>query len=182
MSRTIEIENECWNLGEIYPTPADFIADYERLRQEVDSFQQWRSKLGESASVLADALEATSDFNRRLGRAQTYAMLSADLDMRVGEREAHRQQVGVLHTQYSVSLSWMRPELLALPEATVESFLATEPRLEPHAFSLRDLLRHKPHVLGPHEEKLLADSGLITSAAADICQTLLNAEMAWHGC
>jgi oligoendopeptidase F len=179
LSRTIEIENECWNLAEIYPTPDDFLAEYQQLRQEVDSFQQWRGKLGESASVLADALKATSDFSRRLGRAQAYAMLSADLDMRVGEREAHRQQVDLLHTRYSVNLSWMRPELLTLPEATLESFLAAEPRLQPHAFSLRDLLRLKPHVLGPDEEKLLADAGLVTSSPADIYQTLLNAEMTW---
>ncbi len=179
LSRTIDVENECWNLGEIYPTSEDFVAEYERLRHEVDNFDQWRGKLGESASILADLLEATSEFSRRLGRAQTYAMLRADLDMRAGEREAHRQQVDLLRTRYSVSLSWMRPELLALPEATIESFLATEPRLEPHAFSLRDLLRFKPYVLGPQEEKLLADAGLVTSAPADICQTLLNAEMVW---
>jgi len=179
LSRNIDIENEYWNLEELYPTPDDFVADYERLCHEVDNFDQWRGRLGESASVLADALEASSDFRRRLGRAQTYAMLRADLDMRAGEREAHRQQVDLLNTRYSVNLSWMRPELLALPEAQIESFLETEPRLAPHEFSLRDLLRLKPHVLGPQEEKLLADSGLVTSSAADISQTLLNAEMAW---
>lgn len=179
MSKTIHVENESWNLGEIYATSNHFVDDYERLRDEVDAFDRWRGRLGESPSILADALEATSDFSRRLGRAQTYAMLCADLDMRSGEREAYRQQVDLLHTRYSVNLSWMRPELLALPEATVEVFLETEPRLGPHAFYLRDLLRLKPHVLGPQEEKLLADSGLVTSVPADICQTLLNAEMAW---
>jgi len=179
VSETIHIENEKWNLGEIYATSNDFIVDYELLRGEVDTFDRWRGRLGESPSVLADALEATSDFSRRLGRAHTYAMLQADLDMRSGDREAQRQQVGLLHTRFSVSLSWMRPELLALPGATIEAFIQTEPRLEPYAFYLRDLLRLKPHVLGPQEEKLLADAGLVTSAPADICQTLLNAEMAW---
>ena len=179
MSETIRVENETWNLGEIYATSNDFLTDYERLRGEVDTFDRWHGRLGESPSVLADALEATADFSRRLGRAHTYAMLRADLDMRSGEREAHRQQIDLLQTRFSVSLSWMRPELLALPAATVEAFLETEPRLEPHAFYLRDLLRLKPHVLGPREEKLLADSALVTSAPADICQTLLNAEMVW---
>ncbi len=175
----IDIKNENWDLGELYPTPEKFLADFASLRDSVDQFDRWHGKLGDSASVLADALEATSDYTRRLGRAQIYAMLRADLDMRCGEHEAHRQQVDLLHTRYSVNLSWMRPELLALPDGTIESFLETEPRLEPFAFYLRDLLRHKPHVLGPREEKLLADSGLVTSAPADICQTLLNAEMAW---
>lgn len=179
MSETIQVENEGWDLGEIYTTLNDFVADYERLRGEVDTFDRWRGRLGKSPSILADALEATSDFSRRLGRAHTYAMLRADLDMRAAEREAHRQQVDLLRTQFSVNLSWMRPELLALPKATLEGFLETEPRLEPHAFYLRDLLRLKPHVLGPQEEKLLADAGLITSVPADISQTLLNAEMVW---
>lgn len=179
MSKSIDVGRETWNLAELYPTPNDFVADYEALRDEVDGFGRWRGRLGESAAVLADVLEATADFSRRLGRVQTYAMLRADLDMRDGEREAHRQQLDLLNTRYSVNLSWMRPELLALPEATIESFLDSEPRLELHAFFLRDLLRHKPHVLSPAEEKLLADSGLVTSAPADISQTLLNAEMTW---
>jgi len=178
LTRT-DASSEGWDLEEIYPTAEAFLADYEQLKIQVDGFDRWRGRLGESANVLADVLEATSDFSRRLGRAQTYAMLRADLDMRDGEREAHRQQIDLLHTLYSVNLSWMRPELLALPQTTIESFLAAEPRLAPHAFSLRDLLRLKPHVLGPREEKLLADSGLVTSAPADICQTLVNAEMAW---
>jgi len=176
---TILIENESWDLAEVYPTPNDFVSDYEDLCRAVESFARWRGKLGDSASVLADTLEATSDFSRRLGRAQIYAMLRADLDMRCGKSEAHRQQIDLLVTRYSVNLSWMRPELLALPESTVEAFLDAEPRLAPYAFYLRDLLRNKPHVLGPNEEKILADSGLVTSVPADICQTLLNAEMAW---
>jgi oligoendopeptidase F len=174
-----DVKTESWDLAEIYPTADDFVADYKQLCVHADDFDRWRGRLGESAAILAEALEASSDFSRRLGRAHTYAMLRADLDMRNGECEAHRQQIDLLHTRFSVNLSWMRPELLALPETTIESFLASEPRLKPHAFSLRDLLRLKPHVLGPREEKLLADSGLVTSAPADICQTLVNAEMAW---
>ena len=162
MSEAIQVENQSWDLGEIYTTSSDFVADYERLRGEVDTFDRWRGKLGKSPSILADALEATSDFSRRLGRAHTYAMLRADLDMRAGEREAHRQQIDLLQTRFSVNLSWMRPELLALPKATLEAFLETEPRLEPHAFYLRDLLRLKAHVLGPH-----GDSGLIRAVKED---------------
>jgi oligoendopeptidase F len=179
VSEAVIAQDENWNLENLYAGPAEFRSEYETLREQVDTFDRWRGRLGESATVLADALEQTSEFNRRLAHLHIYAMLSADMDMRNAALEAHRQEVELLYTRCSVNLAWMRPELLALPDSTIEGFVEQEPRLAPHAFFLRDLTRFRPHVLGPNEEKLLADAGLVTSAAADIYQTLLNAEMSW---
>ena len=179
MSEHLAAQKERWNLNELFADPQAFAAEYASLSSLADGFARWRGRLGESAAVLADALEETTAFSRRLGRVHIYAMLRADMDMRSGELEADRQRVELLHTRYSVSLAWMRPELLALEDSVIEGFLSTEPRLEPHAFYLRDLTRFRPHVLTSDEEKLLADARLVTSTASDIYQTLLNAEMTW---
>jgi oligoendopeptidase F len=179
VSEAVIAPDERWNLDELYADAEAFASEYQTLREQVETFDRWRGKLGESAAVLADALERTGAFNRRLAHLHVFAMLSADMDMRNAALEAHRQEVELLYTRCSAQLAWMRPELLSLPDSTIEEFIEQEPRLAAHAFFLRDLTRFKPHVLGPDEEKLLADAGLVTSAAADIYQTLLNAEMAW---
>jgi len=73
--------------------------------------------------------------------------------------------------------SFETPEILAIPEETLESFYAAEPGLERYRRYLTDARRMKAHVLSPAEEKLLAAAGEVTGAPSDIFGNLTNADM-----
>src|SRR5947209_5265564 len=64
--------------------------------------------------------------------------------------------------------SFIRPELLALPEGTLAGFMDATPGLQLYAHIFDDLLREKPHVLPPAEEALLAEVGELAIAPGNI--------------
>ena len=60
--------------------------------------------------------------------------------------------------------------------ATVEQFLAVEPRLRVYSFLLRDIVRRAAHTLSDVEERLLADAQPLAASASNIHGILANAD------
>src|SRR6516164_9008603 len=160
MATTPALE-DTWRLEDIYETPQAFRAEKDRLGGLLPGLATHAGRLGGSARDMADALETITDAGKALARLHTYASMLSDQDLRVPANQAMRQEVELAFTEMSRRTAWLRPEILALPDGTVERFLSTEPRLAPFAHFLRNLVRQKAHVLSPAEE------GLRAEAAAD---------------
>ena len=72
--------------------------------------------------------------------------------------------------------SYIRPEILAIPNARMKQFLAAD-ALAPYRLLLERLLRYKPHTLGKKEEKLLAMQTEMAQAAGQVFRQLNDADM-----
>src|SRR5258705_9348987 len=103
--------------------------------------------------------------------------MKSDGDLRVATYQGMRQEVEIAHTEMSRRTSYLRPEILALPDGVVESFLSEEPRLAPFAPFLKNLVRQKAHVLSPPEENLLAEAGLVMGGPGQIFGVFKNPEI-----
>ena len=176
MATTPALE-DTWRLEDIYETPQAFRAEKDRLGGLLPGLATHAGRLGGSARDMADALETITDAGKALARLHTYASMLSDQDLRVPANQAMRQEVELAFTEMSRRTAWLRPEILALPDGTVERFLSTEPRLAPFAHFLRNLVRQKAHVLSPAEEGLLAEAGLLMGGPSQVFGILNNAEM-----
>ena len=82
--------------------------------------------------------------------------------------------------QFAASLaaaaSFMEPEILKAGAATVDKFIASEPRLKVYSFYLKDIVRRAPHTLTDNEEKLLADASPLAASPSNIFGILSNAD------
>ncbi len=67
-----------------------------------------------------------------------------------------------LYYQSASTMAFLTPEIAALSEDLVSSWLATEPRLQPFRQNLLDIMRTRPHILPENEEALLSPFGPIT--------------------
>jgi oligoendopeptidase F len=169
---------ETWRLEDLFADGEVFASARRELRdRDLPPLEAFRGRLLESASVLAEALEAIDAALERLHLLYSYASMKSDADMRVAANQALRQEIQLLATDFSKRTSWVRPEILAGDPATIEAFLAVEPRLAPHAHPLRDLIRQREHVLGAEEEKIVAEAGLLTSEPRSLHGILTDAEM-----
>ncbi|HKQ62594.1 MAG TPA: oligoendopeptidase F [Candidatus Polarisedimenticolaceae bacterium] len=166
-----------WDLSDLFADDEAFEAAKRSLQGQLAGLDRGRGRLGESSAILADCLATVSEASLELGRLRCYATLRSDQDTRVARYQAMQQEVELLYTELSRRLAFLRPEILGLDPARIEAFLAEEPRLAPHAFFLRDLLRQRPHVLGPSEEKILAEAGLLTRAPTNLYHILHDAEL-----
>ena len=169
--------DETWRLEDIYSADDQFWAEKGRVDAVLPTLSRFRNGLAASASALAEALEAIWSEAKTLARLHAYASMKSDRDLRIAAHQRMRQEVEIALTELSRHTSYVRPEILALPEGTVESFLAAEPRLLPFGPFLRNLIRQKAHVLSPPEERILAEAGLMMSGPSQIFGVLNNAEM-----
>lgn len=169
--------DETWNLADLYPDLEAFDAAREAVARDLPALDELRGTVAASAARLADALDRVHDAARELHRLHAYASMRSDVDMRVAADQARRQETELLWNDFATRSSWLRPEILAMDPDQVREFLAGEPRLAPYAFYLDDLLRTREHVLTPPEEKLLADSGLVTGGPHAVFGVFHNAEM-----
>ena len=168
---------ETWRLEDLFGSEREFLAAREALKARLPDAARWRGRLGESAASLAEALDSMADLSRELQRLMAYASMRSDGDTRVAGTLALRQEVELLFTEFGRAAAYVRPEILLIAPERLSAFLAQEPRLAPHGHFLRDLARQREHVLGPSEERILAEASLIMGGSDTLFGVFQNAEM-----
>ena len=165
-----------WNLADVYPTLDAWRAEKTRVTGEVPKVGGYAGKLGSSAQVLADALESASRLDKELSRLYVYASMLADEDTRVSGPQGMQQEMQQLYAEFAAHASYIEPEVLRVGSATIEKFIAAEPRLKTYTFYLRDITRRAAHTLSDAEEKILADAQPLAGSASNIYGILANAD------
>ena len=165
-----------WNLADIYPSEAAWRTEKDKILAEVPRLRDSRGKLGSSAQTLADTLELMSRLDKELSRLYVYASMLSDLDTRVSGPQGMQQEMQQAYATYSAEASYVEPEILKIGGATVDQFVASEPRLKIYSFYLHDIVRRASHTLSDGEEKILANAGPLGGSASNIYNILSNAD------
>jgi oligoendopeptidase F len=165
-----------WNLTDLYSNDAAWRAEKDKLAADAQKLRPYHGQLAKSAATLADALDLQASLAKALGRLYTYASLLADQDTRDSAHEAMRQEMNQLAAAVSAESSFIEPELLKTGQATVTTFVASEPRLKVYSFYLSDVFRRTAHTLSDAEEKLLADAGPLAGNPSSLYNILSNAD------
>jgi oligoendopeptidase F len=117
-----------------------------------------------------------SDLNKEFSRVYVYTGLIADQDTRVAKYRAMKQEMDQLGSSFGADTAFVEPEILKIDRATIDAYIAKEPKLAPYTFYLHDLLRRQSHTLSEPEEKIIADAGLMSSAPSDVYGVFTNAD------
>ena len=165
-----------WNLADVYPTDAAWRTRKEAIAAEVPRMRTFQGKLGSSAQALADALDTMTHLDKELSRLYVYASMQSDQDTRQSGPQGMQQEMQLLFANFGAETAYVEPEILKIGSASVEKFLAGEPRLAPYAFLLRDIARRAAHTLSDTEEKILANAAPLAGSASNIYNILSNAD------
>jgi oligoendopeptidase F len=169
-------EQYTWNLADIYPNEPAWRAAKEKLAAEVPQLRQFQAKLASSAKTLADALDKMYALDKELTRLYVYASMLADQDTRDAKHQGMRQEMVQLSAAFSADAAFIEPELLRAGNATLDRFLASEPRLKIYRFYIEDVARRGAHTLSENEEKILAAAGPVAGTPSDVHGILTNAD------
>ena len=167
---------DTWDLSSLYVDESQWESEYQRLDGLISEFESFRGRLGESVDRLRAALDFDSEFDRAAERLGTYAFLKTTEDQGNSEHQAKKSRFQNLAMRAGQAASFMRPELLAIDEATMAAFIADE-RLELYRLQLERLLRYRPHTLTDNEERLLAMQGEMAGAAGNAFRQLNDADL-----
>ena len=118
--------NHQWDLTPLFADDAEWQALFEQLSSELSGYASYRGHLGESPEALQTAITFDLDLSRRIERLYTYAHLKNDEDKSNQTYLAMYQRAVSLYTRASELSSFMRPEIMAIPEATMQTFLSSD--------------------------------------------------------
>lgn len=174
--RSAVAERYTWNLSDLYGSEGEWRAAKAAVSAGLPTLARFRGRLGESAQVLADALDAVFGVDKEIARLAAYAGMLSDEDTRRSGPLGMQQEMQQLHADFRGQIAFVEPELLGVGQAVLDERLRTEPRLAPYGFFVGDLLRRASHTLSDAEEKLLADALPVAGSGQNVYNILANAD------
>ncbi len=166
--------NDCWNVEALYK-------NLEMWGQEFEKSQDWselskcRATLGQNPEAMKNAIEIILKISRSLEKLYTYAHLRHDEEITLTPyKEAFSRITSALHN-FKRETAWFEPELLALPEDTLQSYLQA-PVLKEYKYFIEKIVRLKPHTLPQEQEELFALAGKALQAAPKAFSAMNNAD------
>ena len=169
---------DTWNLASLFATDAAWEKAFKDWEGELPRYAEFKGKLGESAESLANLLAMDATLDQLSDKLSVYAFLKTAEDQANSDYQRMKGRFIALATKFSEAAAYIRPEILAIPEATMTEMLAS-PELEDWKLALERILRYRPHTLGDGEEKLLAMQGQMSDAANQIFRQLNDADLKW---
>jgi oligoendopeptidase F len=165
-----------WDLTAIYPSDKAWRDAKEKLAAELPKLRTFQGALATSASKLADALEMQSNFDKEVSRLYVYASMTSDEDTRVSTYQGMQQEMIQVASVLGTESAFLEPEILKMDNATIDRFVAQEPRLKVFKTYLDDIARRRAHTLSNAEEKLLAASSVMASGPSSVFGIFADAD------
>lgn len=168
-----------WRLEDIYASDALWEQDFQQVKKLAAEVEAYRGRLGHSAQELLSALGLEYRLQELNEKVFTYARMRRDENNANPTYQALTDRAESMNVLAQAALSFIAPEILALPLETLERFRQEEPGLALYHFALDELLRQKDHILSAAEERIIAGVGEVAQAPANIFKMINNADMAF---
>ncbi len=167
-------QNRKWNTEDIFASQKEWDDLYASLEGKLD-FSAYKGKLKDAETILA-CMEGINAVVKDLSRLSVYAFMRRDEDTRKSEFDALQSRVQMLSMKFSAGVSFITPELTALPVEKLEE-LAADPRLKDYDYTIRGIIKDKPHVLSEEIETLLSQESRIFGGFQNIFSMINNADL-----
>ncbi len=163
-----------WHVEDVFASDEAWEAAFAALEKKAD-FAKFKGTLNTAEGLLA-FYRADEAFSLEAMRVYLYAFLKHDEDVRVTRYNSYLAKIMSLFTRVGAETAFVTPELTALPDETLDRFIA-DPRLKDYDYALSRIKAHKRYTLSEKEERLLAQAAEPLSAAGDVFEMLDNAEL-----
>ncbi|MED4972062.1 oligoendopeptidase F [Geobacillus kaustophilus NBRC 102445] len=168
---------ETWRLEDIFPTDDAWEEEFKQVKAMIPKLGEYKGRLGESPEVLYEALQYQDEVSMRLGKLYTYAHMRYDQDTTNSFYQGLDARAKSLYSEASSAMAFIVPEILAINEAVLRSFLEQYEPLRLYAHALDEITRQRPHVLSAEEEAILAQAAEVMQATSDTFSALNNADL-----
>lgn len=162
-----------WDLTHIFPSDQ---AWEEARTAALETIKAFAARQGHVAEDPKGTIRAFFALYERFAEIYEYAFLRQETDNSDTVAQGLKSKAMSLAVQLESQSAFLQPELLTLPAAELEA-LQTAPDMADYSEYIRNLIREKPHILSPEQEKLLAMMGELQQAPDNIFSMLSNVDM-----
>jgi len=165
-----------WRLDDIYPDWPTWESALAELERRVGEYAALKGTLGQGPNQLLAAYRLNDSLGQLAYKVYFYPSLRYDEDQRDNRVNARRQQVQALMARWQEATSWLSPELLTIPLATVREWMGRNPELAGYRFAIEEVFRQQEHVLDEKGERLMSLSSRLSGAPNEAYQALSTAD------
>ena len=145
-----------WDFSPIYGSWVEWEAAMTDIGAKMDAFSARKGTLKDGPAAVLGAYRAFDEIGMLQYKVYRYPQLQRDVDTRNQDVAGKFQRVGAVFAKFGTSTSWFTPELLKIPQATMEQWIHDTPALAPYRFTILDNYRQQLHVLDEQGERLLS--------------------------
>lgn len=166
-----------WNLESIFPTNDDWEHDFQALQQRLPELEALAGTLAQSGQALLTVLRKRDELSQELERLYVYASMRKDEDTTNSTYQGMADRAVQLYVRFATVASYIEPEILALPQATLDQFVKETPELALYGQQLHDLNRKRAHIRSAEIEAILAAAGEMADAPGSVFTMIDNADL-----
>ena len=173
-----EVKKELtWATEHLFTTDEAWEEAAEQITKYADELAAYRGKLSADGNSLLEYQIKSEAFNDFITKCYTYAMFKSDEDKGNSKYQGYLGKIMSLVTAVSAKLSFEGPEIVAIPEETLEGFYKEVPELEHYKRAITRQRAYKDHTLSEAEETILAASGDIADIPETVASAFTNADL-----
>lgn len=169
-------KEDMWNLQALYSQDELWEQEFAVAKQWPEKITSWKGKLHTSPDMVASALSDMFAAHRQIHKLYVYAHLRNDEDLGNSVYQTLYERARKLYYDLNAAASFFSPELLALDETVLQTWLQT-PVLQTYYVYLRDIVRKKPHTLPQEQEHLLSMAAEPLAVTTQIFSMLNNLDI-----
>jgi len=166
-----------WNLESIFSSNQDWESSFQNLQSRLPELEALQGTLSQSGEALLKVLQKRDELFQTLEKLYVYTSMRRDEDTTNGTYQAMADRATQLLVRASTVASYIEPEILALPQATLDQYIQQTGGLALYKQQLQDISRMREHVRSAEVEAVLAATGEVTSAPDDIFSMIDNADL-----
>ncbi len=167
-----------WRLEDIFSNDDEWEKTFALAEKTVAESQKFIGQLDQNVDIFIDCLKWAENLGLYLEDLYTYAKMRRDEDNRIAKYQGLTDRAGMLSVQAGSALSFIVPEILAIPDDRLAQF-RKDPRLEIYKHYLDNIIRQKEHILSLAEEKILAEASELAAAPSTIFSMANDADLNW---
>ena len=166
-----------WKLEDIFATDEAWESEYKEVSALAEKAASFKGTFENGADALYEALAYKDEVSERIYRLYTYSHMRYDQDTTNSHYQAMDSRIKTLLVKVSTGLSFMTPEILALDEEKVASYVEGHEGLQLYKQVFKELNEMRPHVLPAEQEALLAQLSEVANASSETFSMLNNADL-----
>ena len=172
-----EVDKEnTWDLSKLFPNDTQWEAGLAEFAKKAEKIPSFMGTLGASAEKLAAWLNFCRDLGILEEKLGYYAELRQTEDEGDSAARTMSGKFVMEAAKAQAASAWAAPELMAIPTADIERYMAA-PILAEYIIYLKKLLRQKPYILSDKEERIIALHAEGEGIANDAFSVLTNVDM-----
>ncbi|MEE4270403.1 MAG: oligoendopeptidase F [Thermoanaerobaculales bacterium] len=170
-------DNFKWDLTHIFPDWNAWESGLGELEKLMARYAEFEGTLAEGPEKILAVSTLSDELGHLLYKVYQYPGLMRTEDTRNNDVQARLEKVKIVMARFRQATAWYQPELLRIPEETMQSWLDATPELAPYRFGIEESYRQQRHVLDEAGERLLAYSASFNSTPSTTYSMMADADV-----